>query len=200
MSMNQSDVDRLRRAVAAALREHWMLFVVEGIVLLVLGAAAIIIPQIATLAVALLLGWLFFISGVVGLIATFLLRHAPGFLWSLVSAVLGIAAGVVLIGWPESGALSLTLILIVFFLIEGIASIMFALEHKRELSGQWEWMLASGIVDLVLGGIILIGLPGTAAWAIGLLVGINMLFGGVALVVMGLHARRIDPRSVASAS
>ena len=94
MSMNQSDVDRLQRAVAAALREHWMLFVVEGIVLLVLGAAAIIIPQIATLAVALLLGWLFFISGVVGLIATFLLRHAPGFLWSLVSALLGIAAGV----------------------------------------------------------------------------------------------------------
>src|SRR3977135_4180605 len=80
MSMNQSDVDRLRRAVAAALREHWMLFVVEGIVLLVLGAAAIIIPQIATLAVALLLGWLFFISGVVGPIAPYLLRHAPGFL------------------------------------------------------------------------------------------------------------------------
>jgi uncharacterized membrane protein HdeD (DUF308 family) len=200
MSMNQSDVDRLRRAVAAALREHWMLFVVEGIVLLVLGAAAIIIPQIATLAVALLLGWLFFISGVVGLIATYLLRHAPGFLWSLVSAVLGIAAGVALIGWPESAALSLTLILILFFLIEGFASIMFALEHKRELSGQWEWMLASGIVDLVLGGIILIGLPGTAAWAIGLLVGVNMLFGGVALIVMGLHARRIDPRSVAPAS
>jgi uncharacterized membrane protein HdeD (DUF308 family) len=200
MSMNQSDVDRLRRAVAAALREHWMLFVVEGIVLLVLGAAAIIIPQIATLAVALLLGWLFFISGVVGLIATYLLRHAPGFLWSLVSAVLGIAAGVALIGWPESGALSLTLILILFFLIEGFASIMFALEHKRELSGQWEWMLASGIVDLVLGGIILIGLPGTAAWAIGLMVGINMLFGGMALVVMGLHARRIDPRSVVPAS
>src|ERR1700736_3804933 len=117
MSMNQSDVDRLRRAVAAALREHWGLFVVEGTVLLVLGAAAIIITQIATLAVALLLGWLFFISGVVGVSAAFLLRPAPGFWLPLVSAVLGIAAGIVLIGCPESGALSLTLILIILFLV-----------------------------------------------------------------------------------
>ena len=91
-------------------------------------------------------------------------------------------------------------ILIVFFTIEGVASIMFALDHKRELSGRWGWMLASGIVDLILAGIILAGLPGTAAWAIGLLVGINMVFGGSALIAMALHARDIDPRSVAPAT
>jgi len=92
--------------------------------------------------------------------------------------------------WPLSGILSLTLILIVFFVIEGVASIMFALEHKRELSGQWAWMLVSGIVDLILAAIILAGLPSTAAWALGLLVGINMIFGGSALVAMALHARK----------
>ena len=101
--------------------------------------------------------------------------------------------------WPLSGVLSLTLVLIVFFVIEGVASIMFALEHKRELSGRWGWMLASGIVDLILAAIILAGLPGTAAWAIGLLVGINMVFGGSALIAMALHARDIDPRSTAPA-
>jgi uncharacterized membrane protein HdeD (DUF308 family) len=90
-------------------------------------------------------------------------------------------------------------ILIVFFVIEGVASTMFALEHKRELSGRWSWMLASGIIDLILATIIFTGLPGTAAWAIGLLVGINMVFGGSALIAMALHARKIDPRSAALA-
>jgi uncharacterized membrane protein HdeD (DUF308 family) len=83
------------------------------------------------------------------------------------------------------------LVLIAFFVIEGVASIMFALEHRRELSGRWGWMLASGIIDLILATIILAGLPGTAAWAIGLLVGTNMVFGGTALIAMALHAREI---------
>lgn len=189
MSMKSSDIERLRSAVESSLREHWRLFLIEGIVLVVLGAAAIIIPPIATLVVAIFLGWLLLISGVVGLITTFWMRQAPGFLWSLLSAVLGIVAGAVLIGWPVGGALSLTVVLVAFFVIEGIASIMFALDHKRELSGRWGWMLMSGIVDLVLGAIIFIGLPGTAAWAIGLMVGINLLFGGAALIGMALHAR-----------
>jgi uncharacterized membrane protein HdeD (DUF308 family) len=200
MTMRSPDADRIQAAVAAGLHEHWVLFLVEGIVLVILGLLAIALPPIATLAIEILIGWLFLVSGIVGLITTFWIRHAPGFWWSLVSAILGIAAGIVLLAWPVSGALSLTLILIVFFTIEGVASIMFALDHKRELSGRWGWMLASGIVDLILAGIILAGLPGTAAWAIGLLVGINMVFGGSALIAMALHARDIDPRSVAPAT
>jgi uncharacterized membrane protein HdeD (DUF308 family) len=200
MAMNQPNIEQIQRAVATSLREHWVLFLVEGIVLVVLGLAAIVIPPIATLAVEILFGWLFLISGIVGLITTFWMRQAPGFWWSLVSAALAIAAGAVLLAWPMSGALSLTLILIVFFAIEGVASIMFALEHKRELSGRWGWMLASGFIDLIVAAIIFIGLPGTAAWAIGLLVGINMVFGGSALIAMALHAREIDPRTVAPAS
>jgi uncharacterized membrane protein HdeD (DUF308 family) len=75
-----------------------------------------------------------------------------------------------------------------------VVSIMFALEHKRELSGRWGMMLISGIVDLILAGMIFVGLPATAAWAIGLLVGINMIFGGSALVAMALHAREAAPQ------
>jgi uncharacterized membrane protein HdeD (DUF308 family) len=108
---------------------------------------------------------------------------------SLVSAILGIAVGTVLLLWPLSGVLSLTLVLIVYFLIEGVASIMFALEHKRELSGRWGWMLASDIIDLIMAAIIFAGLPGTAVWAIGML----------ALIAMALHAREIDPRSATPA-
>jgi uncharacterized membrane protein HdeD (DUF308 family) len=167
-----------------------VLFLVEGVVLLVLGATAVVLPPIATLAVTILFGWLFLVSGIVGLVTSFWMRHAPGFWWSLLSAVLGIVVGAMLLGSPLTGAFSLTLVLIAFFLIEGAVSIMFALDHKRELSGQWGWMLMSGLVDLALAVMILAGLPSTAAWAIGLLVGINMIFGGTALIAMALHARK----------
>lgn len=189
MSTNPSDLDRIQRAVATSLHEHWKLYLVEGIILLVLGVLAIAIPELATLAAEILFGWIFLASGVAGLITTFWMRNAPGFWWSLLSAVIAIAAGVVLLMWPLSGVLSLTLVLIVFFVVEGVATIMFALEHKRELSGRWGFMLLSGIVDLILAGIIFVGLPGTATWALGLLLGINMLFGGAALIAMALHAR-----------
>src|SRR5437660_11447160 len=192
MSMGSGDANELQRALAQSVREHWVLFLIEGIVLVVLGVLAIIIPPIATIAVTIFLGWLFLISGIVGLITTFWARHAPGFWWSLLSAVLAIAAGIVVLGWPISGAVSLTLLLIVFFIIEGVLSIMYALEHKRELTGQWAWMLVSGIIDLVLAAMIFAGLPSTAAWALGLLVGINMLFGGSAMIAMAMHARSTD--------
>jgi uncharacterized membrane protein HdeD (DUF308 family) len=189
MSVNQSDMQRLRSAVTASIRGHWVLFLVEGIVLILLGAAAILVPPVATLAVDLFVGWLFLVSGIAGLITTVMMRSAPGFGWSLFSAIIALAAGVVLLGWPVSGAFSLTLVLIVFFLLEGVASIMYALEHKRAFSGRWGWLVVSGFIDLFLGLYLLVGLPYTAAWAIGLIVGINLIFGGASLVAMALHAR-----------
>jgi uncharacterized membrane protein HdeD (DUF308 family) len=190
MTMNQPvPGDDLQSAVTGAIRAHWGLFLFEGIVLVILGMAAIILPVIATLAFTLVIGWVFLVSGGVGLVTTFWMRHVPGFWWSLISAIIAIAAGIVLILWPISGTISLTLVLIAFFVVEGIATIMYAIEHKRELSGRWGWMLASGIVDLILAGIIFAGLPGTAAWALGLLVGINMLFGGTAMIGMAMAAR-----------
>ncbi len=183
------DPKELRAAVAGAVREHSTFFLVEGIVLLVLGVLAILLPPFATLAVTIIFGWIFLISGMIGWVTTLAARGAPGFWWSLLSALLATAAGLVLLIQPVGGALSLTLLLIAFFAIEGAVSILYALEHRRELSGRWEWMLASGIIDLVLAGIIFAGLPGTAAWALGVLVGVNMIFGGMALTAMALHAR-----------
>jgi uncharacterized membrane protein HdeD (DUF308 family) len=189
MTMNQPDPKKFQAAVANALHQHWVLFLVEGVVLLVLGATAIVIPPFATLAVTIVFGWLFLVSGVVGLFTTFYMRQAPGFWWSLISAALGILVGALLLSRPVSGAFSLTLVLITFFFIEGVVTIMFALDHKRELSGQWGWMFVSGVVDLGLSAMIFAGLPSSAIWAVGLLVGINMVFGGTALIAMALHAR-----------
>jgi uncharacterized membrane protein HdeD (DUF308 family) len=190
MSMNQAaDAAGMQRALASAIHEHWGLFLAEGIILVILGLIAILLPPLATITITILIGWLFLISGIVGLVTTFMMRNAPGFWWSLLSGILGVAAGIVLLIWPISGALSLTLLLSAFFIVEGVASIMYAVDHRNQLTGRWGWMLVSGIVDLILAGIIVFGLPGTAAWAIGLLVGINMVFGGTALIGMALAAR-----------
>ena len=155
------------RTVANAVREHSTFFIAEGIILVVLGALAIFLPLFATITITIILGWIFLASGIIGLVTTFGARGAPGFWWSLVSALIAIGAGIVLLVEPIAGALSLTLLLIVFFVVEGTASIMYALEHRRELSGRWEWMLFSGIVDLVLAGIIFAGFPAPRAGPLG---------------------------------
>ena len=190
MTTNQPGYSIVHRAAAAALHEYWVFFLIEGVVLLVLGATAIVLPVLATLAVTILFGWLFLISGIVGLVSTLWTRSAPGFWWSLLSAVLGIVVGLLLLWAPVSAVLSLTFILIAFFIVEGASSIMFALDHKREMSAQWGWMLMSGIVDLLLGAMLFAGLPSTASWAIGLLVGINMAFGGLALIALAIGVRK----------
>jgi uncharacterized membrane protein HdeD (DUF308 family) len=120
MSMNQTEPAGLQRRVAAALHEHWKLYLAEGAILLVLGFIAVVVPPLATLAVTLVLGWLFLISGLVGLATSFWMRQAPGFIWSLVSAALGVVVGAILLASPVQGALSLTLVLIAFFVVEGV--------------------------------------------------------------------------------
>jgi uncharacterized membrane protein HdeD (DUF308 family) len=193
MSVSQAEIDRARSALMRSLQEHWKLYLAEGIILVILGLAAVAIPVLGTLAVTIFLGWLFLISGVVGLFTTLWTRGVPGFWWSLASAILGIMVGLLLVGFPIRGAFSLTFLLIAFFFVEGIVSILFALDHRRDLPTGWGWMFFSGLVDLMLGGVIVAGLPGSIEWALGLVVGINMVFGGVALVAMALEARKINP-------
>jgi uncharacterized membrane protein HdeD (DUF308 family) len=188
MSLNQPDFGA---AFRKSLHDHWRAFLVEGIVLVVLGLAAIALPPIAGIAVTVVLGWLFLIGGVVGLIATFNQKNAPGFWWALISAAISVLAGGILLANPAAGVATLTFVLIAFFLVDGVLIIVMAFEHRRELVGRWEWMLLGGVMDLVLGGIILAGLPGTLAWALGLLVGIDLLFGGTTLIAMAMQARKM---------
>ncbi|HTW76071.1 MAG TPA: HdeD family acid-resistance protein [Steroidobacteraceae bacterium] len=187
------DTQRFSAALGAALRHHWVLFLSEGIALVVLGLLAILVPATASIAATLLFGWILLISGVIGLATTYRARHAPGVAWSLVSAIIGIGAGVLLLVRPLLGLWSLTAILIAFFFLEGIASIFYALEHRKALSGRWGWMCVSGIIDVALAAILFAGLPGTAAWALGVLLGVNLLFGGWAMIVMALAARPRSP-------
>ena len=183
------DISKLQSDMNAAVRQHWKAFLIEGILLAILGLAAIIVPPLASLAVTIFLGWLFLISGIAGLALTIWARAMPGFWWSLLSAVLALGAGIILLAQPVEGTLTLTIVVGAYFLAEGVTTIMYALEHRRELSERWSWLLVAGIVDIVIAGIIISGLPGSALWAIGLLVGINLLFGGISLIGMALAAR-----------
>ena len=184
------DLTNLQSKMSAAVREHWKAFLFEGILLVVLGLAAIIVPPLASLAVTIFLGWMFLVSGVAGLALTFWAKQMPGFWWSLISAALAVAAGIILLARPVQGTLTLTIVVGAYFLAEGVATIMYALEHRKELSGRWSWLLIAGLMDIVIAFFIIAGLPGSAEWAIGLLVGINLLFGGASLIGMALAARK----------
>jgi uncharacterized membrane protein HdeD (DUF308 family) len=183
------DLTRLQSEMSATLREHWVAFLIEGILLVILGLAAMIVPPLASLAVTIFLGWMFLISGFAGLVLTFWARALPGFWWSLLSAVLAIAAGILLLWQPVQGVVTLTIVVGAYFLAEGVATIMYALEHRRELSERWGWLLVAGLTDILIAAIIIIGLPESAGWALGLLVGINLLFGGATMIGMALAAR-----------
>src|SRR5206468_6437350 len=94
------DTTRLQSEMRTAVGEHWKAFLIEGILLVILGLAAMIVPPLASLAVTIFLGWMFLISGVAGFVLTFLARQMPGFWWSLVSAILAVGAGIVLLAQP----------------------------------------------------------------------------------------------------
>jgi uncharacterized membrane protein HdeD (DUF308 family) len=188
-STQSSSPKDLSTALGRSIHEHWGLFLAEGIILVLLGLAAIVVPPIAGLTVTIFLGWMLLIGGVAGLISTFWGRQAPGFIWALLSALVAVVAGAVLLVWPIQGLVTLTYVLIAYFIVDGILTIVLAVEHRRQLSGRWEWLVLNGIIDLVLAGIIFAGLPEAFAWALGLLVGIDLVFGGASLIVMALAAR-----------
>jgi uncharacterized membrane protein HdeD (DUF308 family) len=184
------DLSELQARMRESLRAHWKAFLVEGILLAVMGLAALIVPPLASLAVTILLGWLFLITGIGGLIVTFWARELPGFWWSLISAALAVLAGGILLARPMQGTLTLTIVVGAYFLAEGVATILYALEHRRELSERWSWLLIGGAMDIIISGLIIAGLPGSAEWAIGLLAGLNLMFGGATLIGLALAARK----------
>jgi uncharacterized membrane protein HdeD (DUF308 family) len=112
----------------------------------------------------------------------------PGFGWSLAMAIISVVIGILLLTMPLAGMLTLTMLLAAFLVLEAIGKIFFALDLRRH-SPHWGWVLAAGMVNLLLAGLIVAGWPSTAAWAIGLVVAINMIAFGVTLVIVSLTTR-----------
>jgi uncharacterized membrane protein HdeD (DUF308 family) len=179
------------RSLNETLHTYSVLFVVQGIIMMVLGLAAIIWPQISTLAVDIYAGWLFLLSGAIGLVMMFAAADAPHPLWAVLTAALSLFVGVLLLWRPVEGAISLTLVLVAFFIAEGIFQIATAIRYRNLYGVSWGWMLVSGIADILLAAIIISGWPGTASWALGLIVGINLITSGLAITMVACAGRSI---------
>jgi uncharacterized membrane protein HdeD (DUF308 family) len=186
-----SELSDFQIALRTAMHENWKWFVFQGIVMLILGCLAVAEPVIASVAVDIYIGWLFMFSGVLGLVAMFSARDASAFLWMLLTSALSLAVGIMLIWKPAEGTVSLTLVLTAFFIAEGAFQIAASLSYRDIVPESWGWLLASGISDLVLAGLIIFYWPASASWTLGLIVGINLITTGLAIVMTAIDVRNV---------
>lgn len=173
-------------AMRAALAENRGWFTGLGIMLIVLGALAIVFPFLSGIAVTVLVGWLILIGGILQILHAFSVKKWGGFLLSLLIGVVYLLAG----GWlavvPAAGMVTLTILLSAAFLVQGGIETVMAF-RIRDHKG-WAWMLVSGVIALLVGALIFAELPSSAGWAIGLLTGVNMMSSGFAFVFLARAA------------
>jgi uncharacterized membrane protein HdeD (DUF308 family) len=188
---SMTDTSPMRSEFADALRRHSTLILSEGVVLMVLGAVAAGMPLVSTLAIEILVGWLFVMGGIVRMLALVKAHRAPGWIWSFSTAALATLLGLALVYKPIVGVLSMTMLVATLFVIEGVGSLLTAMDTRHH-ADNWGWSVVSGLVSLTLAYLIWMGWPATAAWAIGLLAGINLFFLGLALVMLSLGGRSLS--------
>jgi uncharacterized membrane protein HdeD (DUF308 family) len=187
--MTSTTIADLHKTIRDTVHLHSGLFLAQGIVMTLLGFAAVIWPLISGVAVDLYVGWLFVFSGVTALAITFAAPRMSGFFWSLLTGALALFAGVLLLWHPVQGVVTLTLVLVAFFVAEGVFQIAAAFGVRGAFPESWGWMLVSGVIDLVLAGLIIAGWPGSAAWALGVVVGVNLISSGVAITMVASTVR-----------
>jgi uncharacterized membrane protein HdeD (DUF308 family) len=185
-------IGETRRLIA----EKWGWFLALGIALIVAGLAAIAFPLLGTIAVKIMLGWLFLIGGVLMIMHAFQAPGWQGFFWELLVGILYAVAGAYLAFFPLTGLLTLAILLAVMFIIEGVFEVMQAF-RVRPHEG-WGFLLLSGIAALAVGVLITLSLPSSAEWALGLLAGINLLFSGWSYVFLALAGRRAHETAAAT--
>lgn len=169
-------------SLPAVIAEHRTWFIVLGVALLILGVLAIVFPFATTIAAKIFLGWLLLIGGVVQVVHAFSTQKWSGFFINLIVGVLYVLVGAWLAFFPLTGIITLTILLAALFIVNGVLEIGMGF-RIRDHSG-WFWMLLSGIIGVVLGVLLFAGLPGTATWAIGLVVGINLVTSGLAYILL----------------
>lgn len=162
-------------------------FMAAGVALVGLGVLAIALPFVFTLAFDYVVGVLLIVGAAVHGVHAFQQRRWTGTLLRLLVAALYLVAGVVIVIHPVTGALALTLTLSAFLVAAGVSRVVLAY-HLNPHPG-WGWTLTSGVLSLVLGGLLFIGWPSTATWAIGLYVGVDLLFAGWSLIGLAIATR-----------
>jgi uncharacterized membrane protein HdeD (DUF308 family) len=178
----------IREAMREKIKQHSFWYIVQSGLMILAGILALIFPVISSVAIVLFLGWLLIFSGILQAISLIDARHVPHFWLQLVSVVLFVLVGVLFLRNPGAGLLTLTLLLIVFFMVEGISKVIFSLTIRP--FPNWGWILASGVISILLAFYLWANAPVTAIWLLGVLLGIELICEGAALGRMALHARK----------
>src|SRR5215204_471774 len=177
-----------REAMREAVKRYALWYLVQGVLLIAAGILAIIYPVLSSAAVVVLLGWLLIISGIVQGLSLIGARHVPHCWLQLISVILAVLIGCLFLRDPAQGLMTIALLLIVFFMMEGISKVVFALTIRP--FPNWGWVLASGLVGIVLALILWANLPVTALWLVGVLLGINLISVGAAISYLAWQVRQ----------
>jgi uncharacterized membrane protein HdeD (DUF308 family) len=181
----------LREATREVVRRYSTWYLIQGVLMVLAGIVALIYPFVSTVALVVVLGWLLILSGIVQGISLIGAQNVPNFWLQLVSVVLSIIVGVLFLRRPGEAVVTLTLLLIVFFMVEGFAKLLFSLTIRP--LPNWGWVFASGIIGILLSFYLLANLTTTAVWLLGVLLGIQLIFEGVALSSLAWQVRRKMP-------
>jgi uncharacterized membrane protein HdeD (DUF308 family) len=189
MSMSlDAAAEAFRDAMRQTVRRYSLWYLVEGVLLIIAGVLAIIYPIFSSATVVVLLGWLLIISGVVQGMSLIGARHVPNFWLQLISVILAILVGFLFLRDPGQGMVTIALLLIVFFMMEGMSKVVFALTIRP--FPNWGWVLASGLIGILLSLILWASMPVTAVWLVGFLLGINLISVGAAIAWLAWQVRR----------
>jgi uncharacterized membrane protein HdeD (DUF308 family) len=156
---------------------------VAGVIIAILGFLAVVFPLITGVSVSVVLGAILVVGALVHASNAFSAGTLGNVLGQVTLAVLYGFAGIAFIANPVVGLATLTLLAIAFFLADGLVEIAWGLRSRGQPGSQW--LLASGGVSLLLAGLLWLGFPSSAAWAIGVLLGVNLLVTGVSIVLVG---------------
>ena len=173
---------------AQGVKKNWGLILFMGVLFIICCIVAISYPLFITGGVVLMLGWVILVSGVFRFVDAFATMKQGGFIWKIMGSLIYKLAAIFILKFPLTGAVTLTVTIGMFFIIEGISKTAFAAEIKP-FKG-WRWSMFDGVLTIIFGILVLAFLGNAALWLVGLLVGIKLLFAGWDLVYLGLALKR----------
>jgi uncharacterized membrane protein HdeD (DUF308 family) len=191
----EAAAEAFREAMRDAVRRYSLWYLVDGGLLVAAGLLAVIYPALASSGAVVLLGWLLIVSGLlrgIGLIGT---SQVPHFWLQLIAVGLAVLVGILFLRDPDQGLLPIALLLLLFFMVEGMSKVIFALSIRPLPS--WAWVLASGIVGILLALLLWTRLSSPTVWLIGILIGVQLIGEGAALGYLAWGLRRGRPAAVA---
>jgi uncharacterized membrane protein HdeD (DUF308 family) len=180
------------RHTAEAFRDNWLWLVVLGAVLIVAGAAAILVPAVSEIPAGKVLGSVLVVSGLVQIVQSAKMLNWIGFIWHMLLGILAMVGGALIYMDPFAGVMAITLLIAIIFAVHGLTQIAFAVRVRGQ-SG-WHWFLVSGCIALVVSVLLVMKLPYGHSFTPATIAGVSLFVGGCAYVAMALASRKVSAR------